>query len=264
MHITLPRYVCGISSEKLFNRNTLGASLSVVLILCAMAVMLWVRPAEQAVEAKGIYEQHYSHFYAEYIKTLPENQARYYADYYATYYANYYSSDEYKAALSYALPAYSDRALRYPVSPVADLYTTSQGIELIKYFEGYRADPYRDAGGKLTIGYGHLLRRGEYYTSLSASEAEALLRQDIELAEAVVKRTVTVPLNHYQFSALVSLVYNIGSHHFETSTLLKKLNNNDTHGAANEFLRWNKVNGTTLQGLVNRREQERALFYGTV
>ena len=38
---------------------------------------------------------------------------------------------------------------------------TQEGLDLIKRFEGLRFEPYRDAAGLLTIGYGHLIRDGE-------------------------------------------------------------------------------------------------------
>lgn len=36
--------------------------------------------------------------------------------------------------------------------------------------------------------------------------------------------------------------------------------NNDHKGASNEFLKWNKSGGKVLQGLVNRRKDEREVF----
>jgi len=47
---------------------------------------------------------------------------------------------------------------------------------------------------------------------------------------------------------------------FKYSTLLKKLNDGDYKGAADQFLLWTKSKGKVLRGLVERREAERALF----
>ena len=44
------------------------------------------------------------------------------------------------------------------------------------------------------------------------------------------------------------------------STLLHKLNSCDYNGAANEFLKWNKLNGKVLNGLVRKRQEEKELF----
>jgi Phage-related lysozyme (muraminidase) len=57
---------------------------------------------------------------------------------------------------------------------------------------------------------------------------------------------------------------NVGTGAFQSSTLLKKLNQGDYQGAANEFSRWvnGVVNGVkqSLPGLVSRRADEKRLF----
>ncbi|MEQ1307615.1 lysozyme, partial [Acinetobacter bereziniae] len=63
-----------------------------------------------------------------------------------------------------------------------------------------------------------------------------------------------------QFDALVSLAYNIGINAFQNSTLLKRLNALEYLGAAQQFDVWIKAGGKTVQGLVNRRAVEKALF----
>lgn len=136
------------------------------------------------------------------------------------------------------------------------------GVALIKEFEGFSPAPYKDRGGRLTVGYGHLVRKGELLASLDEAKAESLLMQDIKLAEAIVKRNVTVQLNANQFTALVSLVYNIGEGQFMKSTLLRKLNQAKYADAADEFLRWKHVGKEEVRGLYKRRKVERELFLG--
>ncbi|MBL4860894.1 MAG: lysozyme, partial [Acinetobacter sp.] len=63
-----------------------------------------------------------------------------------------------------------------------------------------------------------------------------------------------------QFDALVSLAYNIGTGAFSGSTLVKKLNVHDIRGAADQFDVWVNAGGKRMQGLVNRRTVEKALF----
>ena len=145
---------------------------------------------------------------------------------------------------------------------IRPLSTTKLGVNLIKHFEGLRLTPYRDISGKYTIGYGHLLRKGESYTKISEAQAERILVEDIRIAEAVVKQYVRVPINRDQFSALVSLVYNIGGYQFRKSTLLKMLNARNYVAAAQEFTRWNKVGKTRYPGLTRRRKMEFNLFTG--
>jgi lysozyme len=67
-------------------------------------------------------------------------------------------------------------------------------------------------------------------------------------------------LSENSFSALASFVYNIGIGAFERSTLLKKLNSGDFQSAADQFLRWNHVNGISVRGLLRRRKLEREIF----
>lgn len=82
----------------------------------------------------------------------------------------------------------------------------------------------------------------------------------------MVKRLVKVPLTSNQFSALVSLVFNIGSGNFSASTVLRKLNKKDYPGSSEAFDMWVKQTNPktrkreTLQGLVRRRKVERKLF----
>lgn len=143
---------------------------------------------------------------------------------------------------------------------------SSDGLRLIKSFEGLELRAYQDSVGVWTIGYGHTAAAGspDVYSgqTISEAEAEAILRRDLRKFENGVRDVVDVPLNSNQFSALVSFAFNVGVGALSNSTLLRKLNNRDYQGAANEFPRWVKAGGRTLQGLVRRRDAERALFLG--
>lgn len=141
------------------------------------------------------------------------------------------------------------------------------GLKIIKDFEGLRLKAYPDiALGKkrMTIGYGHTSVAGvpEVYEGMIISEFEAnrILKQDLLKYEAAVKKAVKVPLTSNQFSALVSLVYNIGISAFKSSTLLRLLNARDYSSASYQFSRWNKAGGRVLTGLIRRRNAEAALF----
>lgn len=234
--------------------------LLVTLFVVAALVVLALPLVERARQYHAIYTEYHAHFYAEYLKTIPDYQAEYYAKYYASYYAEYYTSPSYRAALQYALPEYSEASLRYPPSPISGLSTGSAGLAYIRQFEGFRGIPYRDPIGKMTVGYGHLVRKGEYFDGVTRDHGEQLMRQDVLLAEAVVKRHVRVPLSDSQFDALVSLVYNIGEGNFRKSTLVKKLNRGNYKAAADEFLEWEYAGGRRFDGLAQRRRAERKLF----
>ncbi|MBW4657446.1 MAG: glycoside hydrolase family protein [Drouetiella hepatica Uher 2000/2452] len=137
----------------------------------------------------------------------------------------------------------------------------SKGLNVLKSFEGLRLDSYLDPVGVWTIGYGTTsgIRAGMRITE---AQAESYLKQDLDRFERAVKSAVKVSLNSDQFSALVSFTYNVGEGALNSSTLLRKLNQGDYQGAANEFARWNKGDGVELPGLTRRRSAEKALFLG--
>lgn len=136
------------------------------------------------------------------------------------------------------------------------------GIDLIKKWEGFSVMPYKDAGGKPTIGYGHLIKAGEKFDrGISLPDAEMLLLDDIVEAEkAVVRLLDKVPLSGSQCDALTSLVYNIGVGAFENSQLYDLLLKRDFVAAAGQFPRWCFVNKKGNAGLLNRRLDEMKLF----
>ena len=153
-----------------------------------------------------------------------------------------------------AAPASSD--LGHPDN--ANLRINDAGLQIIKDSEGLRLEAY-NLGGQWLIGYGHsgTARAGMIITE---AEAEQLLRQDVRDAEDGVRRRVLVPVNQNQFSAMVSLAYNLGVGGFGGSSVLEALNEGDYSEAADNFLNHNRAGGVPNEHLTHRREQERALF----
>jgi lysozyme len=144
--------------------------------------------------------------------------------------------------------------------PKKPTHLSKKGAEFIASFEGFRADAYWDAYGKVwTIGYGtaHGVKKGDHVTK---SEALGLLQKDAASAVKAINDLVKVPLTQNQLDALVSFVYNLGAGALGESTLLKKLNKRDYKGAASEFPKWVYAGGVQLPGLVRRRKAEAALF----
>lgn len=148
-------------------------------------------------------------------------------------------------------------------------YITKEGLELIKYFEGFCAKPYLDAVGVPTIGYGNT-----YYedgTKVALTDKPITEERGSQLFNIIVGRfekdvIKILPddhkLNDNQISALISFAYNVGIGNLKDSTLLTLINKKDYNGAAEEFPRWNKAGGKPLKGLIIRRYCERALFLG--
>lgn len=133
------------------------------------------------------------------------------------------------------------------------------GLDLIKDSEGLYLSAYKCPAGIWTIGWGCTegVKPGMIITR---DRAEAMLFAEIAKFEAAISTYVKVPIGENQFSALVSLSYNIGINAFAQSTLLRLLNQGLYAEAADQFLRWNKGGGRVLPGLITRRERERNLF----
>jgi len=153
-----------------------------------------------------------------------------------------------------------------PPAPGHTGETNPAGIELIKHFEGLRTTAYKDPVGIWTIGYGHTSMAGPPAVSegmtITEAEAEAILKQDLDIFERGVANALTIATNNDQFSAMVSFSFNVGLGALRTSTLLRKHNGRDVPGAADEFLRWVYAGGEILPGLERRRKAERALYLG--
>jgi GH24 family phage-related lysozyme (muramidase) len=141
--------------------------------------------------------------------------------------------------------------------------TTNQaGLDLIKSFEGLHLKSYLCPAKVWTIGWGSTGSDIGPNMTWTQEQAEARLRADLETFEKAIEAAISVPVTDNQFSAIVSLAYNVGINAVRKSTLLKLLNSKDYQGAADQFLRWNKAGGKELAGLTRRRNAERSLFLG--
>lgn len=134
-------------------------------------------------------------------------------------------------------------------------------IEFVKSFEGFKEHAYACPAGVWTIGYGTTehVQPGDTVTE---SEAEELLYNELLQCADAVNDLVEVDLNQHQFDALCSFIYNLGRSAFAGSTLLKLINAGKFDAAAAQFPRWNKAGGIVLSGLARRREAERRMFCG--
>lgn len=136
---------------------------------------------------------------------------------------------------------------------------SKRGLDTIKKFEGLRLDAYICPAGVWTIGYGTTrgVMKGDRVT---AEQAEKLLIEDVRKFEAAINKLVKVPLNQGQFDALVCFCYNVGIGAFERSTLLSVLNMGRYKDVPAQLMRWTKVKGKEIAGLVNRRDAEVVLW----
>ena len=134
---------------------------------------------------------------------------------------------------------------------------SEKGLELIKTFEGLRLSAYKALSTEkyYTIGYGHYGSDVSKDMTITESQAEELLKKDIEKFEDKVNKYSNYNFNQNQFDALVSFAYNIGNIDQLTAKGTRTIEQISSHISL-----YVKAGGKTLAGLVKRREKEKELF----
>lgn len=145
-----------------------------------------------------------------------------------------------------------------------ELYISERLIEFIKTQEGFKATVYTCAGGKKTIGYGHVVTDSSVQT-ITQNSAEFLLQSDLfKIRRKLIQDLGGVLITQGQFEALMSLSYNCGDLKIAAKKGWTALMKKDMETAAMEFFSEEKgivyANKTKLKGLINRRAAELALW----
>ena len=150
------------------------------------------------------------------------------------------------------------QALKKYIAPSL-LSLSMVGVGFIQSWEGTERVAYLDSVGVPTICTGST--KGVYVgQTATLGECEHRLIEDTTYAGKAIQRCVREKITQGQYDALVSLAFNIGGGATCGSTLVRKLNQGDCRGAAEQFLRWDFAKGHRLRGLTNRRKAERELF----
>lgn len=141
-------------------------------------------------------------------------------------------------------------------------------IRLAKGFEGFhrrpkhdpeRAHPYVCPAGYWTIGYGHLCNADHW--PITETEAETYLAADLQSALQATVRLCPVLITEPEsrLAAIVDFTFNLGGGRLQTSTLRRRVNQQDWPAVRSELARWVYGGGRILPGLVARRAAESAL-----
>lgn len=132
------------------------------------------------------------------------------------------------------------------------------GLEIIGNAESCIREPYLCPANVLTVGIGST---GNIQQKIYSDEEIAKRWvDDIKTAERCVNRYANgFHLPQPVFDAVTSITFNVGCTKMRASTMYKYLNTGDYKSVCNEFPKWNKAGGNVLNGLVIRREKERAL-----
>ena len=138
---------------------------------------------------------------------------------------------------------------------------SSDGIELIKKFEGCRLKAYRCPAGVPTIGYGHTkgVKMGDKITQ---EQADDFLREDVKHIEVLLNK-LGINFRQEQFDALVSWIFNLGGGNFNSSTMKKRIVSDAGNlDITDQLVKWYNAGGRPLSGLKLRRIAEANMFLG--
>ena len=147
--------------------------------------------------------------------------------------------------------------MKHPRLAISSLFLSAATLVGIALHEGYSQKAYLPTPNDVqTIGFGTTkgVKAGD---TITPERALVRLLEDAGTFEQAVKRCAPVPMHPHEFSAFVSLTYNIGPGAFCRSTVAKHLNAGDYTGACDAILMWDKQAGKTLRGLTIRRKKER-------
>ena len=136
---------------------------------------------------------------------------------------------------------------------------SDEGLELVRYFEGFRELAYKCPGGVWTIGYGST-RGVQAGDRITADEAEARLLGELYEFGAGVVSAVSAPTSEAELSALVSFAFNVGLGAFRASSVLRFHELGQKRDAADAFGLWIQSGGEILRGLQLRRYAEAELY----
>lgn len=165
-----------------------------------------------------------------------------------------------------------------PASPKRRTYTDA-AVQMICKWEGYHralkngdCEAYPDPAhgwDVATIGYGttsyNAAGRRKFGRSfvgkgdmLTKDEAVSELKHEVDAIDRALAVALTVPVTQAMYDALVSFAYNVGIS--GASMQIGRVNKGDYKGCADAFDLYVKAAGRVLPGLINRRNDEEALF----
>lgn len=136
-----------------------------------------------------------------------------------------------------------------------------------KKFESFKSKPYLCPAGIPTTGYG-----STYYADgrkvqlidnpISEPEAAELLLHELQYTylPGVLRLCPILLTDTKKCNAIVDFAYNLGVGRLQTSTLRRKINEQDWDATKEQLLLWNKAGGRVLPGLNKRRKAECQLF----
>jgi lysozyme len=136
--------------------------------------------------------------------------------------------------------------------------TSQAGLELIGNAEGCRRDPYKCPADVWTDGIGNT----HGVTGARKSDAQIAAdweRNILDAEQCVTRYAAGDKLRQGAFDSAVSITFNAGCPTMQKSTMFRLFRQGQTAAACDQFQRWVYASGVKRNGLVIRRDKERAL-----
>lgn len=110
--------------------------------------------------------------------------------------------------------------------------------------EGLMLTPYRDSLGYMTVGVGHLIKKGESFTKITRDQAMEILDRDIEIAERNLTTIYPkwVELDEVRQRCMLNLSFNLGGKLAQFKKFLHSLSLGNYDRAADQLVqsKWYK------------------------
>lgn len=137
-------------------------------------------------------------------------------------------------------------------------YSIAKAKQFLRKAEGYLPAPHKDIGGVITNGYGNTRLNPTCHVSplQALADLEANIQYfDNQLIKVLGKSQQK--LQSHEYAALLCFAFNCG---VGKKTIWQLIKQSKLDQIPNEMRKWSHVNGKVIQGLVNRREAEIALW----
>lgn len=138
--------------------------------------------------------------------------------------------------------------------------------QIARLFEGFKPKPYRCPANVATIGFGTTI----YPTGrkvmmadppIDVPTAETYLSYEMKKAiRSTIKYCPILLTDEKRLAAIADFVYNLGAGNLQSSTLRRKINQQDWPEVRKQLMRWTRGGGRVLNGLVKRRKVEASLI----
>lgn len=147
-----------------------------------------------------------------------------------------------------------DKNLQASLRESKSMITWDSVVNMVKRRESLQLKPYRCPGGHLSVGYGHLITKGEdiLRDGITEHQADSLLYNDMKYYKDWVQKNLKLKGN--QLKALTHFCYAFGTTKLLKSELYDKVVAKEP--IDDEILRWVKIKGRKNSSLMRQRNLE--------